>query len=56
MSEQNGREPKIFVQTKNYVSLPRCAMPVGVLCIGLGYGPPGTGKTESARYYAQWDQ
>src|SRR6266567_4653654 len=57
MSEQSGRGPEIFVQTKGY----RLFTDVCDACrrfrsIGLGYGPPGTGKTEAARYYAQWDR
>lgn len=57
MNEQNGREPGTFVVTKAY----RCFTEVCDACrrfrsVGLGYGPPGTGKTESARYYAQWEQ
>ncbi|SRR6266487_4358719 len=55
MSDQNGRFPVPFVQTKGYrLFTELCDVCRSAHSIGLGYGPPGTGKTESARYYAQW--
>ncbi len=57
MSEQNGREPATFVVTKAYRRFTEvCDACRRSRSVGLGYGPPGTGKTESARYYAQWNQ
>jgi DNA transposition AAA+ family ATPase len=57
MSDHNGREPQTFVVTKSYRRFTElCDVCRSARSIGLGYGPPGTGKTESARYYAQWDQ
>jgi DNA transposition AAA+ family ATPase len=57
MSEQNGREPGTFVVTKAYRRFTEvCDACRRFRSIGLGYGPPGTGKTESAKYYAQWEQ
>jgi DNA transposition AAA+ family ATPase len=57
MSEQNGREPVTFVVTKAYRRFTEvCDACRRFRSIGLGYGPPGTGKTESAKYYAQWEQ
>lgn len=56
-SEQNGREPASFVVTKAYRRFTEvCDACRRFRSVGLGSGPPGTGKTESARYYAQWDQ
>jgi DNA transposition AAA+ family ATPase len=57
MSDSIGREPQTFVVTKGYRRFTElCDVCRHSRSIGLGYGPPGTGKTESARYYAQWNQ
>src|SRR5579871_829590 len=57
MSEPHEREPATFVITKAYRRFTEvCDACRRFRSIGLGYGPPGTGKTESARYYAQWEQ
>ncbi len=57
MNEQNGREPGTFVITKAYRRFTEvCDACRRSRSVGLGYGPPGTGKTESAKYYAQWEQ
>ncbi len=57
MSEPHEREPATFVVTKAYRRFTEvCEACRRSRSVGLAYGPPGTGKTESARYYAQWEQ
>src|SRR6266567_9058713 len=57
MSDHIEREPQTFVITKGYRRFTElCDVCRRSRAIGLGYGSPGTGKTESARYYAQWNQ
>ena len=57
MSEQHEQDRSAFVVTKAYRRFTEvCDACRRFRSVGLGSGPPGTGKTESARYYAQWDQ
>lgn len=57
MTNHHGEKPQGFVVTKGYRRFAEmCDACRRARMVGLGYGPPGTGKTESASYYAQWNQ